>query len=235
MIDIEADDGRTFEAYLAVPKRVPAPGLLVLPEMFNSNTAMRALTDAYAEEGLVAIAPDMYWRTGARQYFEYSRENSPPAKALYNALDRDAAVADMGRCITTLRTRSDVNGKVGIVGFCMGGEIGLLAGCRLSVDAIAAYYATQLNRHLKELASLRPPTLLHFADKDPHVPLDVVQSVQAAVVGLAHVSLHIYPNTEHAFARPNHPTFNAAVTALAAERTRTLFEVLRPRIVQPSL
>jgi carboxymethylenebutenolidase len=234
MIDIEADDGRTFEAYLAVPQRAPAPGLLVLPEMFNSNTTMRALTDAYADDGFVALAPDMYWRAGPRQYFEYSRQNSPPAKALYNALDRDLAVADMDRCIAALRARSDMNGKIGIVGFCMGGEIGLLAGCRLPVDAIAAYYATQLTRHLEELPRLRPPTILHFADNDPHVPLDVVRSVQAAVAGLPRVTVHIYPNTEHAFARPNQPAFDAAATTLAGERTRKLFEDLRAHVAQPS-
>jgi carboxymethylenebutenolidase len=127
-----------------------------------------------------------------------------------------------------------MNGKIGIVGFCMGGEIGLLAGCRLPVDAIAAYYATQLTRHLEELPRLRPPTVMHFADNDPHVPLDVVQAVQTAVARLSQVTVHIYPNTEHAFARPNQPAFDAAVTALAGERTRKLFEVLRPRVAQPN-
>jgi carboxymethylenebutenolidase len=223
MVRIEADGGRSFEAYLALPSKPGGPGIVVLPEMYNFNSTMRGVADAYAADGYVALAPDMYWRTEPGLYMELNDENRPRARALYAALDRALAVADVGFCMAALRRRADVNGKVAAIGFCMGGEIASLAGCRLPIDAVAVYYGTKMEPHVAELVKLKPPTIMHFAEKDPHVPLTTVSEIQKAVAKLGHVSVHIYPGAEHGFARPHYPQFNAETTALARTRTRAVF------------
>lgn len=76
-IQIQAADGGHFEAYLAVPENGKGPDLVVLPEMFNVNSTIRQVADAYAADGFVTLAPDMYWRTESGSYLECSRENSP--------------------------------------------------------------------------------------------------------------------------------------------------------------
>jgi carboxymethylenebutenolidase len=225
-VQIEAADGGQFEAYIAAPRSGAGPGLIVLPEMFNVNSTVRQVADDYAAKGFIALAPDMYWRTEPRSYLEYSRENSPRGRTLYNALNRDLAVEDVGQCIAYLRTNPGGNGKVGLVGFCMGGEVGLLVGCRLRIDAIAIYYGTQMLSHVDEMASVAPPTMMHFAELDPHVPLDSVRTIQQKLAGLSYVEIFIYEGVDHAFARPNHPLFDAAAAELADERTMELFKPL---------
>src|SRR5262245_55262386 len=226
MIDILAEDGRSFAAYLAVPQRARGPGLVVLPEMHNLHSVLREVADAYAADGFTVLAPDMFWRSEPGQFLEYTDENRPRARALYAGLDRAHAVTDIGRCLTALRQRPDANGKVAVVGFCMGGEIAALAGCRLPVDAVAIYYGTRMEPHVLELAKLAAPAVMHFSERDPHVPLATVDAIRTAVTGLAHVAIHVYDGAGHAFARPHHAQFHAAAAALARRRTQDLFQPL---------
>jgi carboxymethylenebutenolidase len=226
MVSIAAEQGRSFAAYLAAPPQARGPGLVVLAEMFNFNSVIREVADGYAAEGFCVLAPDMYWRTEPGLFMEYTSENRPRARTLYGELDRDLAVADVGRCVAALRQRPEVNGKVAVIGFCMGGEIAALAGCRLAVDAVAIYYGTRLEPHVPELAGLAAPTVMHFAELDPHVPLSTVEAIEARVAGLRHVAVHVYGRADHAFARPGHAQFHAEATALAHERTLELFRPL---------
>jgi carboxymethylenebutenolidase len=226
---IQAKDGRSFEAYLALPTPTHGigPGLVVLPEIFNVNETVRGVVDSYAAEGFVALAPDMFWRSEPGLHMTYSRENSQRGLALYGTLDRGLAVEDVGQCVAALRQRQDVNGKVGVMGFCMGGEITLLAGCRLPVDAAVIYYGTRMEPHLDEMTKLGPPTVMHFAELDPHVPMATVEAISARVAGLAHVAVYVYEGADHAFARINHPQFHAAAADLAQQRTRQLLRQMR--------
>jgi carboxymethylenebutenolidase len=222
MVRVVADDGIGFDAYLALPPKGEGPGIVVLPEMYNFNSAFREVADGYAADGFVALAPDMYWRAEPGLFLEFTDDNRPRARALYAGLDRSLAVSDVGRCIKWLRRRADVNGKVAIVGFCMGGEIGALAACRLPVDAVAVYYGTKMEPHVRELATIKATTIMHFAENDPHVPLLTVDAIREATRPLPHVSIHVYPGAAHAFARPRYAHFDAAATALARERTRAV-------------
>ena len=226
MIRVDADNGRWFEAYLALPPMAKGPAIVVLPEMYNLNSATREVADAYAADGFVALAPDMYWRTEPGLFMEFTDDNRPRARALYAALDRNLAVSDVGHCIAALRRRGDVNGKVATVGFCMGGEISALAGCRLPVDAVAVYYGTKMEPHVAEMVKLKPPTIMHFAGNDPHIPLTTVNAIENEVAKIDHVSVHVYRGAEHAFARPHYAHFSAEATALASERTRKIFQNL---------
>lgn len=108
----------------------------------------------------------------------------------------------------------------------MGGEVGLLVGCRLPVDAIAIYYGTQTLSHLEEMVNLAPPTVMHFAELDPHVPLDTVKTITERAAALSNVEVYVYAGADHAFARPDQPKFDADATALAGRRTMELFKSL---------
>jgi carboxymethylenebutenolidase len=194
--------------------------------MYNVNPATRAVVDGYAAEGFVALAPDMYWRSQPGLYMEFTAENRPGARALYGSLNREDAVADVGRCVAALRQRAEVNGRVAVTGFCMGGEIAVLAACRLPVDAVAVYYGTRMEPHVADLGKIAPPTVMHFAELDPFVPLATVDAIKARVAELDHVAVYVYKGAGHAFARPNHAQFDAEATACAHERTRHLFRPL---------
>jgi carboxymethylenebutenolidase len=226
MIRIAVEDGLTFEAYLALPANGDGPGMVVLPEMYNLNSTFREVADGYAAEGFIVIAPDMYWRTQPGLFLEFADHNRQQARALYAALDRDLAVSDVGRCIEALRRRGVANGNVAIVGFCMGGEIAALAACRMAVDAVAMYYATKMEPHVKEMSTIKARTIMHFAENDQYIPLATVEAIRNETAALAHVSIHVYLDTGHAFARPRSAYFIGAATALANTRTLALFKNL---------
>ena len=225
-IRITAADGGTFAGYLALPARAPAPGLIVLPEVFNTNPHIRSVADGYAAEGFVALAPDVYWRQEAGSYLTYTDEGRAKAQSLRARLDTDQFTRDLGDAIAGLRARPECTGKVGVMGFCLGGMFAWLASTRLPIEAAVSYYGVQIDQHLGEADRLGCPILMHFAENDPHVPAQTVSAIQARLGGLSSVSIHIYPGTEHGFNRQGYPPYNEAAATQARQRTIAHFRRL---------
>ncbi|MBS0220418.1 MAG: dienelactone hydrolase family protein [Proteobacteria bacterium] len=225
-VRITAADGRTFAGYLALPARTPAPGLIVLPEIFNTNAHIRSVADGYAADGFVALAPDVFWRQEAGSYLPYTDEGRAKAYSLRAQLDTDQFTRDLGDAIAALRARPDCTGKIGVMGFCLGGMFAYLASTRLPIDAAVSYYGVQIDQYLGEADRLKCPLLMHFAENDPHVPAQTVSGIQARLGGLGSVSIHIYPGTEHGFNRQGYPPYNEAAAAEARQRTIAHFRHL---------
>ena len=109
-IQINAGDGGTFAGYLALPAETPAPGVVVLPEVFNTNEHIRSVTDGYAADGYVALAPDVYWRQEAGAYLPYTDDGRAKAQSLRAQLDTDQFADDLGATIAALKDRDDCTG-----------------------------------------------------------------------------------------------------------------------------
>ena len=224
-IEITAADGQSFAAYLALPKTVPAPGLIVLPEVFNTNDHIRAVADGYAEEGYLVIAPDVYFRQEAGAYMSYTDEGRTKAQSLRSQLDTDQYARDLGDTIAFLRGRNDCTGKVGVMGFCLGGKFTYLSSVRHPIDAAVGYYGVQIDEHLDEADALRCPLVLHFAEFDPHVPAETVTAVEARIGDWQNVEIYIYPGTEHGFNRIGYEPYNEGQATIARKRTLEHFAV----------
>lgn len=218
-IEIKASDGQSFAGYLAVPAKTPAPGLVVLPEVFNTNAHIRSVADGYAEDGYVALAPDVYWRQEAGSYLPYTDDGRTKAQALRGALDTDQFARDLDDTIAALRNSDDCTGKIGVMGFCLGGKFTYLSAVRHDIDAAVGYYGVQIDEHLDEADALKCPLLLHFAETDPHVPEPTVAAIQARMGDRENVDIHIYPGTEHGFNRFGYDPYNEAQAAIARQRT----------------
>ena len=160
-ITLTASDGGRFAAYLALPARLPAPALIVLPEVFNSNPHIRSVADGYAADGFIALSPDVFWRQEAANYLPYTDEGRAKARALWARLDTDQFARDLGDMVAALRGRTDCTGKVGVMGFCLGGKFAYLASTRLPVEAAASYYGVQIDQHLDEAGRRTCPLLMH--------------------------------------------------------------------------
>lgn len=222
-IELTAADGGIFAGYLAVPETTPAPGLILLPEVFNTNDHIRSVVDGYAEAGFVVIAPDVYWRQEPGEYLSYTDEGRAKAQSLRAALDTDQFTRDLGDVAAALKARPDCTGKIGIMGFCLGGKFTYLSCTRLPVDAGVSYYGVQIDEHLDEADDLKCPILMHFAANDPHVPPETVAAIRARMGGWNNVDIHVYPGTEHGFNRYGYPSHHEAAAAEARERTLAHF------------
>lgn len=225
-IRIIAADGGAFAGYLAVPSRASGPGLIVLPEVFNTNPHIRSVADGYAAEGFVALAPDVYWRQEAGSYLPYTDEGRAKAQSLRARLDPDQFTHDLGDAIAALRARPECTGKVGVMGFCLGGLFAYLASTRLPIEAAVTYYGVQIDQYLAEADRLECPMLMHFAENDPHVPASTVSAIQARFAGSSRVTIQIYPGTEHGFNRQGYPPYNEAAATQARQRTIAHFRRL---------
>ncbi len=222
-IRITAADGGDFAAYLALPAVTPAPGIVLLPEVFNTNDHIRAVADGYAEAGYVVVAPDVYWREEAANYLPYTDEGRAKAQSLRARMDTDQYARDLGDTVEALRARDDCTGKVGVMGFCLGGKFTYLSSVRHPIDAAVGYYGVQIDEHLDEADSLKCPLLLHFAETDPHVPDATVAAIRVRMGDWDNVDIHIYPGTEHGFNRQGYEPYNEAQAAIARERTLAHF------------
>ncbi len=225
-IEIGATGGGAFAAYLTLPKHTPAPGIVLLPEVFNTNDHIRSVADGYAAEGFSVIAPDVYWRQEAGCYLPYTDEGRAKAQSLRADLDTDQFADDLADTIAALRMRAECTGKVGVVGFCLGGKFTYLSATRHAIDAAVSYYGVQIDLHLDEADNLNCPILMHFAGLDPHVPQDAVDAIRARMGAWDNVDIHVYPGAEHGFNRHGYPCYSEAAAGPARQRTLAHFRKL---------
>ena len=220
-IDIKAHDGGTFGAYVSTPPKdtVGGPGIVLIQEIWGVNQHIRDVADQYAMDGFTVFAPDVFWRQQPRVDLGYNEVDNPQAFAFMGALDRPNAVKDLASTAAVLRTHSASVGKVASVGFCMGGMLSYLCAASGSVDAAVCYYGGGIHTMLDRAPDIKVPMLMHFADKDGHIPMSAVESVQAAFTGRDHVHIDVYLGVDHGFNCWGRAMYNQKAAALARGRS----------------
>jgi len=210
-----------FSAYMATPASGTGPGIVVLQEIFGVNHVMRERCDQLAEQGYIAICPDLFWRIEPGvDITDRTPEEWDKAFALMSAFDPDTGIEDIAATIAHLRAMPECSGKVGAIGYCLGGLLAYLTAARTDSDATVGYYGVNIGNYLDEAARISNPLLLHIAGKDEYVPPEAQAKMHAGLDPHRQVTLHDYPDENHAFARPGGKHFNAESAELANERTR---------------
>lgn len=214
-----------FSAYVARPKAESAPAIVVIQEIFGVNKVMRDIADGLAAQGYVAIVPDLFWRIEPGiDITDQSEAEWKRAFELFNAFDVDAGVNDIAATITKARQLPGVNGKVGAVGYCLGGLLAFLTATRTDVDASVSYYGVGIEKHVNEAEKLTHPLLMHIAEKDQFVPPEAQQLILSALKDHPQIELHTYAGRDHAFAREGGAHYDAADAAKANGRSLTFFQ-----------
>ena len=223
-LEIQTPDG-AFSAYVAKPAQTPAPAVVVIQEIFGVNQVMRDICDDYAAQGYLAISPDLFWRIEPGvDITDQSEAEWKKAFELMNAFDPDQGVRDIRAVIDTIRGHADCSGKVGAVGFCLGGLLAFLTATRTDSDASVSYYGVGIEQRTGEAERLAHPLMMHIAEEDQFVPTAAQELILGALKNHPQVQIHTYPGRDHAFARKGGEHFDAADAQAANERTLAFFK-----------
>ena len=159
-----ADGSGEFKAYCALPASGSGPGVVVLQEIFGINHFMREVCDSYAAKGFVSVCPDLFWRIEPGvELTDKTQAEWDRAFELMNAFLPlfEKGVADIQATISALREHEACTGKVGAVGFCLGGSLAYASACFTDVDAASGYYPVQIENSLDSASNIRKPLILH--------------------------------------------------------------------------
>ncbi|MEX2482864.1 MAG: dienelactone hydrolase family protein [Gammaproteobacteria bacterium] len=218
-IDIALPDG-SLRAWLATPPAGSGPGLVLLPEIFGLNDFMRDMAARYAEEGYVCCVPDVFWRLAPGTAL--GPEQLDQAMALRARFDVGQGVVDLGSVVEALRQHPAQGGKVGVLGYCMGGQLACLLAASGAVDCAVAYYPTAMEDCLEQLGAVTCPLLLHVGDADAKIPPDTLQAIAAVVAARSNQQLQVYPGAVHAFANHHREAFDKPAAGMAYSRSLAL-------------
>jgi len=213
-IKLKAGDGFELSAWRAEPKSAPRGGVVVVQEIFGVNAHIRSVAEGYAAEGYLAIAPAIFDRAERDVDLAAVPESFARGAGLAGKIAREAMLLDVGAAVEAAKGA----GKVGVVGYCLGGTVAWLAAARVQgLSAAVGYYGGGVIG-LKELKPL-VPTMLHFGEKDDHIPQAGVREIAAAHPD---VPIFLYP-AGHAFNRDGGASYDAPSAALAKSRTLEFF------------
>src|SRR5580700_8065483 len=140
----------TFRAYISRPVKLPAPTVVVLQELFGVNADIRATCDELGAQGFIAIAPDLFWRQEPSVDLNVtSQADWQHGLRLYGAYDRDEGAKDVKDTVNAVRNLPECNGKVAILGYCLGALMVFLTAVRChGVDAAVAYHGGDTEKYL---------------------------------------------------------------------------------------
>jgi carboxymethylenebutenolidase len=153
-ITISGHDG-AFAAYIAGPETLPAPAVVVLQELFGVNADIREKCDELAEQGFLAVAPDLFWRQEPGVDLSVrSEQDWQHGLRLYQVYDRDAGVRDIKDTVDFVTNMSECTGKIAVLGYCLGALMTFLTAARQRVDAAVAFHGGDTEKYLGEVGGL---------------------------------------------------------------------------------
>lgn len=218
-VTIQSHDGKKFDGYLSLPPTGRGPGLVIIQEIWGVNAHIRAVADQYAMDGYVVIAPDIFWRQESNVDLTYDEAGTKKAYQLMQAMKVPDAVADLVATVQVLRSRPEMTGKVGAVGYCMGGRLAYHLAASDTIATAVCYYGGGIQNDLDLAPSISVPVLFHYGALDAHIPATAVNAVRKAFDGRSNAQFHEYANADHGFNCWGRPMYNQRASALAHGRT----------------
>ena len=224
MVSVTTLDGdASFNAYVARPETAPKAAIIVIQEIFGINEGIRRKADSLAAAGYLTYAPDLFWRIEPGIELDPDiPEQMQEAFGLFGKFDQQQGIYDIEAAIKA--ARADLGGgKVGLVGYCLGGRLAFMSACRTDGDAFVGYYGVGIDGLLDEQHAIGKPVMLHIAGDDGFVPAEAQKAMHEGLDGNAHVTLLDYPGLDHGFATEMGDRRDEAGATLADSRTAAFF------------
>ena len=220
-VEIFAIDGSgSFKAFVASPSALPTCVVVVVQEIFGVNKSLCDTAHKFAEMGLIAAAPDLFWRLEPEvDLTDQTEAEWQKAFNLMKRFDEDRGIDVLKATVSFTRRMTGSNGKVGTVGYCLGGQLAFLMATRSDADINISHYGVKLDELLGELGQATHKLLVHIAGKDEFIPQAARNAAIATSTGNKHIETHIYPNAHHAFSRLNGVHFDRLSATIAKGRT----------------
>ncbi|MDO8455904.1 MAG: dienelactone hydrolase family protein [Burkholderiaceae bacterium] len=220
--NITAIDDFVFPAYVAQPASVPLGAVVVLQEIFGVNSHIQALTEAYAAQGYLAVAPSTFHRVQAGVNLGYTVDDINVGKDLKAAAEaiQPQVMLDVQAAVDFAVKQLPAGKKVGVVGYCWGGLLTWrAASLTQGISAAVPYYGAGMTVGAELARQPHCPVMVHFGEQDASIPLDTVHAFAAAQ---PKVDVQIYP-ANHGFNCDHRGAYNAPAATLALERTLAFF------------
>lgn len=218
------EEDTSFDAYVARPAETPRGAIVVIQEIFGVNEGIRRKCDQLAEAGYLAMAPDLFWRIEPHVELDADLPDQLQAAfGYFQKFDQDKGIGDIEATIKAARHRLGDGGKVGVVGYCLGGRMAFMSACRTDGDAFVAYYGVGIDGLLSEQHAIGKPVMLHVPTADHFVLPDAQAAMHEGLADNRHVSIHDYEGLDHGFAAEMGQRRDEAGAALADGRTAAFF------------
>ena len=224
-ITIDTLDGKgRFDTYVAEPASTPRAAIVVIQEIFGVNAGIRSKCDRLAADGYLALAPDLFWQIAPGVELDPDvTDQMQRALDLMGQFDQDAGIRDTEATIRTARGMLADGGKVGVVGYCLGGRLAFMTAARTDVDASVGYYGVGIDGLLGEAHAIAHPVLLHIPQEDHFVDKDAQARMHAGLDDHPKVTLFDYPGEDHGFATEFGQRRSDESAQLADQRTASFF------------
>ena len=210
-ITLTAADGHKLQAYVARPEGTPRGGIVVIQEIFGLTGHIRDVTEKFADQGYLAVAPAMFDRIKPGMALDYTDFDT--ARATMGKLDIEQCVVDIRAAADFARSA----GKVGVIGFCWGGAMADLATCHGLADAGVSYYGRMTVEWLDKQPTC--PMLYHYGDRDQLIPADTIEKIQRA----RRAKVCVWGSADHGFCCEDRPSYHKTSATQSMEITLGFF------------
>jgi carboxymethylenebutenolidase len=217
-VSFKSKTGSEVSGELAEPSGSDkAPAVVLLQEWWGLNDHIRSLVDRMAKEGFLVVAPDLY-------HGEVTKDATEAGK-LMSKLDTMKAVDEIAGAVAYLKSHPRSNGKVGVMGFCMGGALSFASACHIEgLGAVVPFYGIPPADKV-DYSKVTAPIMTHVAKNDEWVTVEKVEQIKKQLEGRGHpIEVHVY-DAQHAFVNDTRPeVYHAENAKLAWERTVAFFK-----------
>jgi carboxymethylenebutenolidase len=202
-VEIPVEAG-SMAGFLAAPADKPAPGVVMLQEIFGVNPAMQEKARLFANLGYCVLVPDLFWRLEPRVSLGYGEEDRKRGFGLMQSFDFAAGIKDIAAAASWLKSSGFAKDDgLGVIGFCLGGKLAVASTAAYRFAAVAALYGVRLDADPARLKAIDVPLQVHVGDRDAHIPAESIAKIKDVFADRPNARLYVYPGAQHGF-------FNAA-------------------------